>query len=226
MASNKRFGELLSEGIVSIAKRRHKSIAAVEREIAGELGYTHHTVQRWRRGHLPKDPAQVAFIVRYCVSHGRVDRDWAQGLLTQAHYPDRKALLQDLFPERPGRIEVSRVYQNLPPRYGDFLGREADMARVLEGLASRWPLISIEGLGGVGKTTLAIETARRCLPSTQPPSGVLSQPKGHPTTQRRPEPAEATPRGPSRSLVRPRTCRGSCRGGPPSISLSTHPSRR
>jgi len=216
MASNKRFGELLSEGIFSVAKRQRETIAGVEQEIAKELGYTHHTVQRWRRGYLPKDPAQAAFIVRYCVTHGRVGRDWAQSILTQARYPEREALLQELFPERPRRTEVPRVYQNLPPRYGEFLGREADMARVLEGLASRWPLVSIEGLGGVGKTTLAIETARRCLPSTHPPSGVLSLSKGHPTTQRRPEPAEATPRGPSRSLVRPRTCRGSCRGGPPS----------
>ncbi len=173
MASNKRFGQLLSEGIVSVAKRQRKSVAAVEGEIAGKLGYTHHTVQRWRRGYMPREPEQVAFLVRYCVNNGRVGRDWAQGILTQARYPDRETLLQELFPERSGHTVVARVYQNLPPRYGDFLGREVDMARVLEGLASRWPLVSIEGLGGVGKTTLAIETARRCLPR---PEGALDPP--------------------------------------------------
>ena len=56
-----------------------------------------------------------------------------------------------------------RIYQNLPPRYGDFLGRRADIERVLEGISSRWPIVSIEGLGGIGKTMLAIETAHCCL---------------------------------------------------------------
>lgn len=163
MAHNKRFGELLSEGIGSIARRQKKGVAAVQQEIAEALGYTHHNVQRWRRGHLPDEPDQVAFLARYSVNQGRVNRDWVQSLLIQARYSDRDTLLQELFPEQPQRLETPRIYQNLPPRYGDFLGREADMARVLEGLASRWPLISIEGLGGMGKTTLAIEAARRCL---------------------------------------------------------------
>lgn len=166
MAPNQRFGRLLSEGVSSVARGQGKTIAAVEREIAEKLGYSPHTVQRWKRGHLPKEPDQVEYLVRYCVTYGRVDREWARSILTQARHPKRAALLQELFPELPEQTQVPRVYQNLPPRYGDFLGREGDMARVLEGLASRWPLVSIEGLGGVGKTTLAIETARRCLPGS------------------------------------------------------------
>jgi LuxR family glucitol operon transcriptional activator len=167
MTFNKRFGELLSEGVSSVARRQGKDLGAVEQEIAEAIGYTYHTIQRWRRGYLPKEPDQVAFLVRYSVTNGRISRDWVQSLLTQAHYPDRKALLQELFPDRPLRPEIPHVYQNLPPRYGNFLGREADMSRVLEGLASRWPLISIEGLGGVGKTTLVIETAHLCLPGVE-----------------------------------------------------------
>lgn len=168
MALNKRFGKLLSEGIISVAKRQHKQVVAVEREIAEALGYTHHTVERWRRGYLPNNPEQVAFLVRFCVTSGRVDRDWVQSLLTHARYLDqeRQALLQELFTERAQRIEVSRFNHNLPPTYGEFLGRQQDMACVLEGLISRWPLVSVEGLAGVGKTTLAIEVARRCLPGS------------------------------------------------------------
>jgi LuxR family glucitol operon transcriptional activator len=55
------------------------------------------------------------------------------------------------------------MHDNLPPRYGEFLGREKDIERILNGLRSRWPLVSIEGLGGMGKTTLAIEIAHCCL---------------------------------------------------------------
>jgi LuxR family glucitol operon transcriptional activator len=62
---------------------------------------------------------------------------------------------------------LPKVNDNLPPQRGEFLGREKEKDRVLNGLRSRWPLISIEGMGGVGKTTLAIETARSCLPGPQ-----------------------------------------------------------
>ena len=166
---NKRFSELLSEGLSSVARRQGKRLGNVVEEVAKSLGYTYHTVQNWLyRGKLPQYPEQVALLVRYCVTYGRVGRGWANSLLTQACYPHREILLDELFPEHLQRSDIPPIYQNLPPRYGDFLGREADLLRVLEGLASRWPLISVEGIGGVGKTTLAIETARRCLPGDKP----------------------------------------------------------
>jgi tetratricopeptide (TPR) repeat protein len=163
---SKRFSELLSEGFSSVAKRQGKRLSDVVDDVARSLGYSDHTINSWLyHGKTPVNLEQKTFLVRYCATYGRVGKDWANSLLVQARYPHREVLLDELFPERTQQSEVPHVYQNLPPRYGDFLGREADMARVIEGLDSRWPLISIEGMGGVGKTTLAIETARRCFPS-------------------------------------------------------------
>lgn len=54
--------------------------------------------------------------------------------------------------------QTSRKYviSNLPAR-GEFVGREKEKARVLEGLKSNYPFVIIQGLAGMGKTALARE---------------------------------------------------------------------
>lgn len=71
--------------------------------------------------------------------------------------------LQDQSGSDPASNPERRKYQNLSSRVGLFLGRKHDKNRVLQGLASKWPLIPIEGIGGVGKSTLALQVAYDCL---------------------------------------------------------------
>ncbi len=58
---------------------------------------------------------------------------------------------------------VPRLYQNLPPRFEHFLGRQIELTHILEGLNSSHSFLAIEGTGGIGKTTLALEAAYQCL---------------------------------------------------------------
>lgn len=58
---------------------------------------------------------------------------------------------------------------NLPARPLDITGRDEEIARVIEGLREH-PLSTIVGPGGAGKTSLAVETARRVL--SEYPGGV------------------------------------------------------
>jgi LuxR family glucitol operon transcriptional activator len=61
---------------------------------------------------------------------------------------------------------VPVIPSNLPPR-GEFIGREREKARVWEALTSRWPLTCIDGIGGIGKTALALEVAGECLQASR-----------------------------------------------------------
>lgn len=103
MVSNRRFGQLLSEGVSSVARRQRKSMSAVEDELAAALGYSAHTVEHWRRGHLPTEEDQVAALVRFCAQKGRVNREWAASILHQARYRRADKLLEELFPESGGK---------------------------------------------------------------------------------------------------------------------------
>ncbi len=169
--TNSEFKLLLKEGIDSVANRQGKKVSAVEEEIGEALHVSAHTVQRWKRGFTPTEMDRLEFLAAYCYQQGRVDQNWVRRFLTQSDHPAPEVVLNRLFP--PAVIlatgpAMPRVFHNLPPRYGEFLGREAELARVLEWVeTSRWPLASIEGMGGIGKTSLALEAAHRCLSGPQ-----------------------------------------------------------
>jgi len=76
--------------------------------------------------------------------------------------------------EAPGKREggnagaaqrVKQVHHNLRAR-SRFIGRGQELHRLIEGLASEYPITAIEGLGGMGKTTLATEIAWRLVENT------------------------------------------------------------
>lgn len=66
------------------------------------------------------------------------------------------------------RISPSQntIYHNLPPRV-DFVGREQEKQQVHEALKSRSYIVMIDGIGGIGKTSLALEVLHECLAISQ-----------------------------------------------------------
>jgi tetratricopeptide (TPR) repeat protein len=69
----------------------------------------------------------------------------------------------------PGELALPKprqVYHNLPqPDYGTFIGREEELRQVHRLLSpeSRHFLVTIDGIGGIGKSALALEVAHRYL---------------------------------------------------------------
>jgi len=67
-----------------------------------------------------------------------------------------------MLPERP------KVYHNLPqPDYGHFVGRDAELKKINDILRpypqSQHALVTIDGIGGIGKSALALEIGHRFL---------------------------------------------------------------
>ena len=64
--------------------------------------------------------------------------------------------------------ERPKVYHNLPqPDYGNFVGREAELRKITDILRpypqSQHALVTIDGIGGIGKSALALEIGHRFL---------------------------------------------------------------
>jgi tetratricopeptide (TPR) repeat protein len=77
-------------------------------------------------------------------------------------------------PKIPDSVSLS-VDHNLhlhPRTYTTFIGRQSELKRLLELLSHRHSahLISVDGIGGVGKTTLVLEAAYRCLQASLSPA--------------------------------------------------------
>jgi len=71
-------------------------------------------------------------------------------------------------PDKLALPESKKAYHNLPqPDYGCFIGREKEMAQVHSILRpyphSQYPIVVIDGIGGIGKSALALEVAHRYL---------------------------------------------------------------
>jgi hypothetical protein len=103
----KRFGKLLGEGISSVAERQDRNKSSVKEEIGGILGYSVFNIDYWLKGNIPSlEVIEVLF--RYCASHGRLDRLWAESFLTKGGYPNPGQLVEEYY--RDGKTPRVRLF--------------------------------------------------------------------------------------------------------------------
>jgi LuxR family glucitol operon transcriptional activator len=81
---------------------------------------------------------------------------------------ERKAAKDAIDSQATPALSISprHVLHNLPHR-SDFIGREKEKRQVHEALKSRSYIITIDGIGGIGKTSLALEVLHECLAASQ-----------------------------------------------------------
>ncbi len=168
---NPTFGKLLTEAISSVAKRKHLNMEMVEDEIAlavstaeeRDTPLSFYTVQRWMRG-FPPDGRRLITILNFCTRYGRIGHDLARSIVVEAGYQHLLAELdgQDNALDMP---TSTRFYTNLPRRHLSFWGRVQEINELHQLLApdSRAAVIVVYGIGGVGKTSLAVEAIHQLL---------------------------------------------------------------
>ncbi len=81
-------------------------------------------------------------------------------------FRERRAVKDATKDPKPIPIPPRLVQHNLPHR-GDFIGREKEKMQVHDALQSRSFIVTIDGIGGIGKTSLALEVLHECLAAGQ-----------------------------------------------------------
>lgn len=165
MTISLQFKDALSRAIHRVKIRENnKQIEIIHDEIGYALGRKSggSIIAYWRKGNIP-NLAELEALAQILLGRGGFNtRKELEQFLAYGEHPAPQRFCEKWWGGDPVLFATPKCH-NLPPRYGDFLGRDEDIERVFEGLASRWPLLSIEGLSGVGKSTLAIEIGYRCL---------------------------------------------------------------
>ena len=142
-----------------------------QEQLARRLGVSFATVNRWETGRS-RPSARARAAIAELEASASLEQEPAQG---QERAGEQPAGTQEPAEERTPRLPIAQ---------SSFVGRERELAE-LAGLLTRSRLITLTGPGGVGKTRLAIETARRwaarggdvvfvSLEAIQPPRPVVS----------------------------------------------------
>lgn len=167
------FGRLLRGAISSLASYEGKNADIVDDEIGAALGVTCHTIQRYKRGAVPPKLETIEFLARELVRRAYLSPSWTQEFLRAAHHPFPEKLLHELFPSplrtepTPDKITTLRK-SNLPrPVYSEFIMRSLPYQEIIDGLRKRLAVVLLVSIGGMGKTSLALEVALHCLDPTK-----------------------------------------------------------
>lgn len=151
------FGRHLKAGMASIAYLEGKTQQIVEEELGAPLHIAGVTLQRYKAGYLPSDPASIELLAEACVRRGLLGRIWLERFLDAARLPDstKRDLIARLLPEQPPSHAALSQSNLPPPSYRHFVMRSSAYRAVVKSLQSEHSTSQLVSLSGMGKTTLA-----------------------------------------------------------------------
>lgn len=158
--STNEFGNLLTQGLKSIAALEKKDLTVLQHELGYEIGVSVWTIYKWRKGtSIPTDARAIRVLTSACVCRGRMDQNWLVQFIKHVSHDVQQSLIEELCPDASTRRSITH---NLPRRqHRKLIGREKELEELKNFLSPRHRVgvVCISGGGGIGKTALALEIA-------------------------------------------------------------------
>lgn len=166
-----KFGQMLTEAIRRIQSLESKNIGVIQDELGYVVERSAHTIEHWRKGHLPIDEAQIEKLVFAIADRTDYDNTWLNEFLKASGHSSSQALSDKLRPvdkEMAHEHRVSPLTDILIPVHESshpltvktFVGRQPNLFCALQNLHENHYEV-ICGMPGIGKTALASELVRQ-----------------------------------------------------------------
>jgi len=158
---HKQLGYLIRQMVKTFHLQHHKSKEEIMAHLAQHLGVRPKTLYAWQEGRNIPRAETLAELVRLGATQAGMDRKWAYKVLYWGKYTHWQDLIATLYPQPPDTLRHNLSHRS----YVALVGRTAELNRIEDWLARSYapgPLV-IEGLGGSGKSALALEVAWRYL---------------------------------------------------------------
>jgi hypothetical protein len=154
-------GKQIDRLVHGLMEKKNWKVAGAMAHIGQRTGYSPDMVYRWRQGNLCPSIETVEELVKIGKEDTDLPREWGESLLQAAHHADTTEIVNKWW----GLKEIRSIPCNLPSRdLTHLVGRQVEIAHLFELLSPKLgtALITVDGIGGVGKTALVHEVADCC----------------------------------------------------------------
>lgn len=155
-------GKLIKRLTSSLAEMKDWSRERSMNYIGEQTNRSRDMVYRWQQGRSQPRPEHVEILAQIAQKETDLPREWCEELLLETRHSDPVTFLNTLWgpkelrsiPNRLGRMDHTRL-----------IGRQAERKQLQELLFPRYAayLITVDGIGGVGKTALVLDVAYQSL---------------------------------------------------------------
>lgn len=156
-----RLGELIKDLVRKLAAEKRWRMTPTMAYICDKTYYGPDMVYHWRQGKACPTPETIEILANIGKEDANLTREWGESLLYAAYHPDAVHIVNRLW----GPKTIRSIPCNLPSRdRAQLIGRLVEIDHLLELLSPDigTALITVDGIGGVGKSALVLEVAELC----------------------------------------------------------------